>query len=338
MAPSKGYPTRMLFITMIFLNTLSFFGLIGNYYCDAFSTPKMVLSRRCCTSSPSTTTSSSSLAAAATMAENDVELVTSDDERFLNMAGKFLVDAFWLNSPHHFKDYNDDGLAPDDMSEDAKLGLIVEQCSDLQEKYGERMGQRLLKSVVVGALDSQTKALVGLVTLKESLLLTTTSLVDDENDGVSTSVILDAEKAEAMAVNAVASLGPKERRLYKNVSIDKIASKLLTDIPSSNKKATTTAKAVVVLSNLAVSPSVRRQGIAQMLCQEAEYVTADDWDYTHLHLLVEKENELAYNLYSKKLGYETLFEMEDAKGVRIDLQEGSFKEIEVPTLVMAKKV
>ena len=96
-----------------------------------------------------------------------VQLVISDSEGFLNAAGSFLVDSFWLGSDHHM-------LKEDvEMSSDARMNLIIEQAADLQEKYGERMGKRLAKSCVVGALDEETKELIGVATLKETLMINT---------------------------------------------------------------------------------------------------------------------------------------------------------------------
>ena len=48
----------------------------------------------------------------------DVDIVSSDNERFLNMVGGFLVDSFWLNSEHH-------GVNAENLSSDAKMNLII---------------------------------------------------------------------------------------------------------------------------------------------------------------------------------------------------------------------
>jgi ribosomal protein S18 acetylase RimI-like enzyme len=235
-----------------------------------------------------------------------VELVASDNEGFLNMAGAFLVDSFWLNSQHH-------QLGDEDISADARIGLIVEQCADLQEKYGERMGKRLMNACVFGALDPETKDMLGVATLKATLLIK-----DD---------ILDAEKAEVIAKNAVASLGPKQRRLYKDASIETIATELLSP----------DTKAVCVLSNLAVSAQARRRGVAKTLCEEAEAL-ARDWGYNEIHLLVESENTPARKLYQDKLGYKTAFTKKSAVAMRADIKSGTFTETKADTLLLAKKI
>ena len=246
------------------------------------------------------TESTSSVAAA------PVDLVTSDNEGFLNMCGSFLVEAFWLHSPHH---QLGDNIY---VSDEARTGLMIEQCSDLQEKYGERLGQRMTKNCVVGALDPEEKTMLGVFTLKETLMI---------------KEILDGDQAEAIAKNAVASLGPKERRQYKGASIDTIANELLSP----------DTKAVCVLSNLAVSPLARRRGIARTLCEEAEAL-ASDWGYSEIHLLVESENTSARNLYEGKLGYQTALVQEDAVALRADVESGSFVQTRADTLVLFKNL
>jgi len=89
---------------------------------------------------------------------------------------------------------------------------------------------------------------------------------------------LESEKAEEIAKNAVASLGPKQRREYKSASISKIANELLSD----------GTKGVSVLSNLAVGKKARRRGVARALCDEIEFLS-EDWGFNDVHLLVESK-------------------------------------------------
>jgi ribosomal protein S18 acetylase RimI-like enzyme len=234
-----------------------------------------------------------------------VDLVSSEDERFINMVGSFLVDNFWLNSQHH--------KTEGDISDEARMNLVVEQCSDLQEKYGERMGKRLTNSCIIGALSPDSKEMVGVATIKTTLLI--------NGD------VLEAEKAEAIAKNAVASLGPKQRREYKDSSINTIAAELLS--PDS--------KAIVVLSNLAISGKARKQGIAQKICEEAETL-AQSWGYSDMWLLVESENIAARKLYEDKLGYKVAFRKDGEIALRADIDMGSFYEVQADTLMMVKNL
>jgi GNAT superfamily N-acetyltransferase len=251
-----------------------------------------------------------------------IELITSDDEDFLNMVGYFLVDAFWLSSEHHQLGVDDVSQA---LSSDVKMNLVVEQASDLQDKYGPRLGSRMFQSSVIAALDQDTKATVGVVTLKATLLM--------ENLIKGTTIVLEADEAEVMVKNAVAQLGPKQRRLYKNAPVETIVKELLM-VPSST---TNNIKAIVVLSNLAVSPQARRRGIAKTLCQEALAMVAE-WGFTELYLLVEEANVAARSLYETQLGYRLAFRNDGAKALRVDLETGSFVEIEADTLGLVKQV
>merc|ERR1712232_635036 len=139
--------------------------------------------------------------------------------------------------------------------------------------------------------------------------------------------VVESEKSEAIAQNAVASLGPKQRREYKRASISKIAEELLSP----------DTKAVCVLSNLAVAKKARRKGVARVLCDEIEAL-AGDWGFCEVHLLVESENKAARNLYEKKLGYKLLSTTMAAPALRVDFENGEFVEVQQDTLVMAKQM
>jgi hypothetical protein len=256
-------------------------------------------------SSPSEVSNSVTAASAST---SPVDLVSSEAEGFLNMAGSFLVDAFWLNSAHHQL-----GAANVAISDKARTNLIIEQCADLQDKYGAIMGKRLLNCAVVGALDHESREMLGVVTVKVSIL--------EKED------VLESERAEALLKNAVASLGPKERRQYKDAPPSIIAKELLS--PD-----TTT---VCILSNLAVSPNARRRGIAKILCAEVEAL-AKDWGYEEMVLLVESANTPARELYQGKLGYNLKFTKEAEPALRVDPNAGEFIETEEETMVLSKKL
>lgn len=263
------------------------------------------------TSDVPTSSSSSSIGTAEdTLDTPPVQLVVADSEGFLNAVGSFLVDSFWLNSDHHQLGSN----AAEEISSEARMNLVIEQCADLQEKYGERMGRRLARSIVIGALDEETQELIGAATLKETLLI--------NND------MLEPEKAEVVAQNAVASLGPKQRREYKNAPITAIASELLSP----------DTQAVCVLSNLAVSRKARRRGVGRLICEEMEALAQEDWGYDAVHLLVEKDNSVARQLYEGKLGYKELCMIEAEPALRVDTETGEFKEVEADSLVLFKQL
>lgn len=238
-------------------------------------------------------------------------------ESSIENTAKFMVDAFWLQSPQQ--------LAGDssEISDSAKSSLINIQADDLMGKYGERMGARKLDAVILAALEggdtngelSSTDNVQGLVTIEVRLL-------DMQKD------ILSADASERMLTQAVASLGPKQRREYKDASVIDIANNLLPPDIS----------AVVSLSNLCVSPSARRKGIAAKLCNEAERVAKEELGFEDIFLRVEKENDAAKRLYEEKLGYECVYEVDSATALRVDVNTGSFVEVESDIVVLKKKI
>mmetsp|Transcript_8526 Transcript_8526/g.19082 ORF Transcript_8526/g.19082 Transcript_8526/m.19082 type:complete len:298 (-) Transcript_8526:954-1847(-) len=239
-------------------------------------------------------------------------------ESSIENTAKFMVDAFWLQSPQQL-------VAGDssEISDSAKSSLINIQADDLMGKYGERMGKRKLDAVILAALEggdfsgelSTTDNVQGMVTIEVRLL-------DMQKD------ILSAEVSERMLTQAVASLGPKQRREYKDALVIDIANNLLpADIT-----------AVVSLSNLCVSPSARRKGIAAKLCKEAERIAKEELGFEDIFLRVEAANEAAKRLYEEKLGYECFAEVDSATALRVDVNTGSFVEVESTIVVLKKKI
>lgn len=239
---------------------------------------------------------------------NIVAVSACDEEAIFN-AASFLVDSFWLGSPRQWVDATAGDV---DVSETVRTSLVEEQAADLMETYGERMGKRMLNSCLVCATNSGGSPL-GMVCLQV--------LVLDSTKGNT----LNAEQSEDILKNAVASLGPKQRRLFKDASVHQISTELL---PESQE-------AICCFSNLAVAPSARRQGIALQLCQELESV-AKDWDFDSIFLKVESDNESALNLYKNRLGYVSVFDVEDDSAIRLDTCAGKFIETQVRTLLLKK--
>lgn len=235
-----------------------------------------------------------------------VDLVSSQNERYINMVGAFLVDNFWLGSMHH----NVNG----DISDTARRSLVIEQSADLQEKYGEQMGLRTLDGQILSALDAETKDMLGVATLKSTLLM-----------GES---VMESERAESIAKNTVAALSPKLRREYKNASIQKIADELLAEQDT---------QAIALVSNLAVASSARGRGIAKYICGEVEDL-AKSWGFSDIWLIVESENTAARSLYEGKLGYKVAFEIENDGALRADPATGEFVEVQVDSVVMKKSI
>lgn len=66
-----------------------------------------------------------------------------------------------------------------------------------------------------------------------------------------------------------------------------------------------------LMSNLAVSRSYRRKGLAEDLVRAAENIARKEWGYDECYLYVEKRNAPAVKLY-RKLGYRVIWEDDSA--------------------------
>ena len=225
-------------------------------------------------------------------------------------AAEFMVDSFWLRSPQNLVVGGDD---PSGIADGARSSLIAEQEDDLARKYGDLMGARRLRSGLIRAADGE--GLLGLVGVEMTLL---------DSDGMQ---VLSAERSEALLKNAVASLGPKQRREYKGSAASELADQLL---PAN-------LVLIVALSNLSVSPRARRRGVAARLCREAERVAKDDWGFAGICLQVEEGNAAARNLYEGKLGYAKAASSA-VMGLRANVKTGKFEEVPTETLLLTKKL
>ena len=260
-----------------------------------------------------------------TIINDNVKLSPLDgSEASVYNAAKFMVDSFWLQSPQQLIEGGED---PSNISESIKSSLTNIQADDLMSKYGERMGKRKLDALIVVASEQtdgsgggkndvllSADEMLGLVTLEVRLLNT--------ND------LLSADESEFMLTKAVSSLGPKQRREYKDASVLDIARELLPP----------EVTAVCSLSNLCTSPKARRRGIAAKLCYEAERLAKEELSFDEIFLRVEVENEAARKLYEDKLRYQRKFEAVSAGALRVDAQRGGFVEIESDIVVMSKKL
>jgi len=238
-------------------------------------------------------------------------VAASDDESSIKEAASFLVDSFWIGDVRHQLVPTD----PKSVSESVRQKLLDEQIFEFREKYGERLGKRLLDTCILEARGNDSQ-LLGLVTLEVSLVNEVAGLVLKPSD------------AEEIVKNAVASLRPKDRRTYKNASVSKITQELLPDYDL-----------VCCLSNLAVSSKVRRQGLGTQLCEKAEDTAGLDWEFDRVVLKVESDNEAARNLYEQKLSYAPMLDPAPATSViRADVVAGRFVAVEAEALYLSKQL
>lgn len=242
---------------------------------------------------------------------------SSDDKQSISEAAKFLVDSFWLDGRHLVPQSAKGDKAATSVSDDVKESLYLQQAVDLMEKYGERMGKRLLNSCILTATENDTGDIL-------ALLCVSTLLFDSTAEK-----LITYEDSEQLLKVAVAGLGPKERRKYKDASVDEIASNLLGE---------NDVEAVCCISNLAVSPNARRLGIASKLCEEAERIASVAWGNDVMVLKVESDNTKARNLYEKKLNYVVKYSEPAALAYRVDAESGQFVESRADTLLLVKRI
>lgn len=230
------------------------------------------------------------------------------DEPSIRKAADFFANSYWLGTDHV-------QISSGSVSDAVYEQLLSQQFVDFLTKYGERMGKRLLDAGLVAAIDTSTNEIVGLAGIEVCLL-------DAEQKN-----ILTPEVSEETMKVALSSLGPKDRRKYKNASPIQIADELLQP----------NLQAVCVLCNLVVSPNARGKGIAVKLCNYIKQ-SAKEAGFDGLLLKVEKDNEAACRLYLDKLGYQELFVCSDATAVRFNLMDGSFQRAEAETLILIKSL
>ena len=242
-----------------------------------------------------------------------VSMVESEfDLSAMQAAASFMVDSFWLSSPQQLV-----LTGPEDgsVTVESRKSLVEIQAEDLMDKFGERLGKRMLDASLITALDDKTDEMVGIVGVEVRLL--------DKSDGSIWGPVASSDTIK----NAVASLGPKQRRQYKDATVQVIAAELLPP----------ELETIALLSNLSVSPKARRQGLAQRLCEKVELV-ARSWGYSELYLKVEAENEAARALYEQKMRFREAGIMKDAPAIRVDAKQGEFVEIPADTLVLSKSI
>jgi len=223
------------------------------------------------------------------------------DKKLIRTVSEFMMGSFW-------------GVEQADT--DKYSGLLMEQMNDLNERFGEIMGKRRLQTqLILASKQNGQGSIEGSVGVEIALL-------DLKNFDV-----LSYSQSEKVLNGAVASLGPKERRLYKNYTIVD----LVAGLPALGEQ----YEAVAVLANLCVSPASRGNGVGEKLCKEIETAVGKDWGIGKIALKVEAENVPARKLYAK-LGYKEIIKKENSVTLRPDFDSGKFQEIPCAMLTVTK--
>ena len=84
------------------------------------------------------------------------------DDASITMATKRMVDSFWLQPTQMLNNNNED---VSNISDSVLATLMSIQKEEFQEKFGERMGKRLLNTCIIGAKDSDSN-LLGMVCIE----------------------------------------------------------------------------------------------------------------------------------------------------------------------------
>lgn len=91
-----------------------------------------------------------------------------------------------------------------------------------------------------------------------------------------------------------------------------------------------------LMSNLAVSRSYRRRGLAEDLVKAVEEHCQDAWGYDECYLYVEQRNRGAVKLY-QKLGYRSIWRDDDAQTL-LPTDRGSLEQVPTSLLCMRKRL
>lgn len=285
------------------------------HICSAFHQPVFLTSLQSSSSSFSTSSKNviqwgTKARALSTLRSNSIEITPfTEEESSIAKASEFMLNSFWIPLS------SDEVSSSTSTSSSSSSQLLPSIKEEFTSRYGEIMGKRKLKSCLLSAQNNDDNLLVGIVGID-------VTLIDVKNQ-----IQFTRNEAEQTLTKAVSSLGPKQRREYKNSSVREIVDALLPNL-----------QVAVVLSNLAVDPNQRKKGIGLQLCNFVEKVVKEEMDVDQIYLRVESDNVAARKLYEGKLGYETAWVEDDAVALRANLDSGEFYEVAKTTVSLCKKL
>jgi len=191
----------------------------------------------------------------------------------LDEAAAFFVDAFWSAST---------AAKGVELTDKGRAELTRKQRGDMEERYGELVGARRLKSALLLARKADG-AIAGCIGLELAVL----SVMDQ--------TVVPRNRGEAMFRAELDAMSGRERNQYRKMPLQELALELLE--PGYG--------VCPLLANLAVSADSRGSGLGRELCGRVEDL-ALDWGYGGIVLQVEEGNAPAVGLY-KSLGYQEVF-------------------------------
>jgi GNAT superfamily N-acetyltransferase len=301
---------------------------------------------------------------------NDVVLTVASDcnDAMIQTAAALLIDAYWLGTSRHWvhpfaqqpqpkyhpPKYHPPSSSAEKMSsvvqhtvvvsDAVRESLIAQQAADLTFKYGEHDGndvgdggKRLLPSCLILAHAPHTED-DGILQLRGVLSLQVLLLDTTKGD------LLNFDQSEEMLNRAVSSFKTQaDRCLDRDASVAQRRSvqEVLSAFTTSCATTTTRNRVTPVccVSNVAVAPASRNQGIATQLCRAAEAVVAQQWQqYNAIYLKVEVGNVAALKLYQDNLHYTQQYVVKADPALRLDIATGEFVETVTETLILSKKL
>jgi len=226
------------------------------------------------------------------------------NEKELSEAAAFFVESFWKAGT------TTDAL---ELSGLERKQLVQQQTADMEARYGDLVGARRLQSSLFVARDADG-AIGGIVGVEAAMV----DMVEQQ--------VLTRAAGEALFANEFASMGARERSIYRKMPLDELCEELLPEY-----------KIFGLLANLAVAPSSRRTGLARQLCERCDEATAG-WDLPAISLQVEECNAAARGLY-EAVGYTEIFRDEKNAALRLNPDSDELlTTVPSPLITMAKGV
>ena len=203
----------------------------------------------------------------------------------------FFVEAFWLGSTTA-----DLGPVQADILGDRDCRLLAERMHvDFSDRYGNSFDGRrqLFPSRMLLAKDATTGGIVGCVGVEAAML------------NPFAKQICTRVQSEALLRSELNAMSGEEFERYKGLPTARLAAALYPEFQT-----------VGLLTNLAVSPTHRQEGLAKELCELCEQGAADEWGLPAVLLQVEAANAPGLALYQSR-GYDELWRDEQAMAVRL---------------------
>lgn len=216
------------------------------------------------------------------LSPNSLTFQAARGSQALDEAAEFFVDAFWSAST---------ASAGVELTERGRAELVKKQRDDMEERYGELVGARRLKSELIVAR-KPGGAIAGCIGLEVSVL----SVMDQ--------TVCSRNRGENMFRQELDAMSGRERNQYRKMPLQELAVELLE--PGYG--------VCPLLANLAVGADFRGSGLGRELCSRVEEL-ALDWGYGGIVLQVEEGNAPAVGLY-ESLGYAEIFVNENWPALR----------------------